>query len=218
MYIRGNKEDYNAWEDMGNPDWSYEDVLPYFLKSEDNLQINEVNGRYHRTGGLLPVSKFPYNPPLSYAILRGGQELGKCLFQILYSMQFVSESITIIIFIHFTGYGIQDLNGDNSTGFMIAQMTAKNGIRYSAARAFLRPAQDRPNLHIMLNATVTKVLIHPRSKNAHGVEFIDGFGHTMKVLSKKEVIVAGGAVNSPQILMLSGIGPKEELTRVSKRH
>lgn len=76
MYIRGNKEDYNAWEDMGNPDWSYEDVLPYFLKSEDNLQINEVNGRYHRTGGLLPVSKFPYNPPLSYAILRGGQELG----------------------------------------------------------------------------------------------------------------------------------------------
>lgn len=79
MYIRGNKEDYDDWEAMGNPGWGYEDVLPYFLKSEDNLQINEVDNKYHRTGGLLPVSKFPYNPPLSYAILRGAQELGKLL-------------------------------------------------------------------------------------------------------------------------------------------
>lgn len=77
MYIRGNKEDYDDWEAMGNPGWGYEDVLPYFLKSEDNLQINEVDSKYHRTGGLLPVSKFPYHPPLSYAILRGAQELGK---------------------------------------------------------------------------------------------------------------------------------------------
>lgn len=97
---------------------------------------------------------------------------------------------------------------------MIAQMTAKNGIRMSSARAFLRPVQDRPNLHIMLNTTATKVLIHPKSKHAQGVEVVDAFGHTMKILAKKEVIVAGGAVNSPQILMLSGIGPKEELVRV----
>lgn len=99
---------------------------------------------------------------------------------------------------------------------MIAQMTSKNGIRMSSSRAFLRPVQDRQNLHIMLNTTVTKVLVHPKSKNAQGVEVVDAHGHTMKILSKKEVIVAGGAVNSPQILMLSGIGPKEELTRVSK--
>lgn len=114
------------------------------------------------------------------------------------------------------GFDIRDLNGANSTGFMIAQMTSKNGIRMSSSRAFLRPVQDRPNLHIMLNTTVTKVLVHPKSKNAQGVEVVDAHGHTMKILSKKEVIVAGGAVNSPQILMLSGIGPKEELTRVSK--
>lgn len=76
MYIRGNKEDYDDWEAMGNPGWGYNDVLPYFLKSEDNLQIDEVGRTYHRTGGLLPVSKFPYHPPLSYALLRGGQELG----------------------------------------------------------------------------------------------------------------------------------------------
>lgn len=98
---------------------------------------------------------------------------------------------------------------------MIAQMTAKNGIRWSSARAFLRPAQDRPNLHILLNTTATKVLVHPKSKNAQGIEIQDAYGHSMRILAKKEVIVAGGAVNSPQILMLSGIGPKDELTKVT---
>lgn len=87
----------------------------------------------------------------------------------------------------------------------------------STARAFIRPVQDRSNLHIMLNTTVTKVLVHPKSKNAQGVEAVDAFGHTMKILAKKEVIVAGGAVNSPQVLLLSGIGPKEDLTRVGIR-
>lgn len=91
------------------------------------------------------------------------------------------------------------------------------GIRMSTARAFIRPVQDRSNLHIMLNTTVTKVLVHPKSKNAQGVEAVDAFGHTMKILAKKEVIVSGGAVNSPQILLLSGIGPKEDLTRVGIR-
>lgn len=98
---------------------------------------------------------------------------------------------------------------------MIAQMTAKNGIRWSSARAFLRPAQDRPNLHILLNTTATKVLVHPKSKNAQGIEIQDAYGHSMRILAKKEVIVAGGAINSPQILMLSGIGPKDELTKVT---
>lgn len=98
---------------------------------------------------------------------------------------------------------------------MIAQMTAKNGIRWSSARAFLRPAQDRPNLHILLNTTATKVLVHPKSKNAQGIEIQDAYGHSMRILAKKEVIIAGGAINSPQILMLSGIGPKDELTKVT---
>lgn len=84
----------------------------------------------------------------------------------------------------------------------------------STARSFLRPAQNRPNLHILLNTTVSKVLIHPKSKNAHGVEIIDSYGHPLKILSKKEVIVSGGAVNSPQILMLSGVGPKDDLQKV----
>lgn len=112
------------------------------------------------------------------------------------------------------GYQINDLNGANSTGFMIAQMTSKNGIRMSAARAYIRPVQKRPNLHILLNTTVARVLVHPQTKSTHGVEIIDEFGHPMKIFTKKEVIVSGGAVNSPQILLLSGIGPKEDLTKV----
>lgn len=77
MYIRGNREDYDDWAAMGNPGWSYKDVLPFFKKSENNLQIDEVGKELHGTGGLMPVSKFPYNPPLSYAILKAGEELGE---------------------------------------------------------------------------------------------------------------------------------------------
>lgn len=112
------------------------------------------------------------------------------------------------------GYQINDLNGANSTGFMIAQMTSKNGIRMSAARAYIRPVQKRPNLHVLLNTTVARVLLHPKTKGTHGVEIIDEFGHPMKIFTKKEVIVSGGTVNSPQILLLSGIGPKEDLMKV----
>uniref|UniRef100_A0A182J274 Glucose-methanol-choline oxidoreductase N-terminal domain-containing protein n=1 Tax=Anopheles atroparvus TaxID=41427 RepID=A0A182J274_ANOAO len=190
MYIRGNPQDYDDWEAAGNPGWKWKDVLPYFMKSEDNLQINEVDSKYHSTGGMLPVGRFPYNPPFSYSVLKAGEQLG---------------------------YQVQDLNGANTTGFMIAQMTNKNGIRFSSARAFLRPAVNRENLHIMLNTTVTKVLVHPTSKTAHGVEIVDEDGHMRKILVKKEVIVSGGAVNSPQILLLSGIGPKAHLESVGVR-
>lgn len=97
-------------------------------------------------------------------------------------------------------------------------MTSKNGIRYSSARAFLRPASKRPNLHVLLNTTVTKILVNPKTKSVIGVEIIDGDYHTRKITAKKEVILSGGAVNSPQILLLSGIGPKEELEALGVRH
>ncbi|XP_002070339.3 glucose dehydrogenase [FAD, quinone] isoform X2 [Drosophila willistoni] len=190
MYIRGNREDYDDWAAQGNPGWAYKDVLPFFKKSEDNLELDAVGTEYHAKGGLLPVGKFPYNPPLSYAILKAGEEMG---------------------------FSVQDLNGQNSTGFMIAQMTARNGIRYSSARAFLRPARMRNNLHILLNTTVTKILIHPHTKNVLGVEVSDQFGSMRKILVKKEVILSAGAVNSPQILLLSGVGPKDELQQVNVR-
>lgn len=99
------------------------------------------------------------------------------------------------------------------TGFAIAQTTSKNGSRLSTARAFLRPFKNRPNLHILLNSTVTKVLINTTTKTAYGIELLNN-GATQVIYASKEVIVSGGAVNSPQILLLSGIGPKEDLEAV----
>jgi Choline dehydrogenase and related flavoproteins len=83
----------------------------------------------------------------------------------------------------------------------------------SSARAFLRPARNRPNLHVMLNATVTKVLINPTTKAAEGIEFIRN-GSKQTARARKEVILAAGAINSPQLLLLSGIGPREDLARL----
>lgn len=83
----------------------------------------------------------------------------------------------------------------------------------STARAFLRPARDRPNLHVILNATVTKILINPTTKTTEGVEFVRN-GNKQTVKASKEVILAAGALNSPQLLLLSGIGPKQDLARV----
>lgn len=79
MYIRGSRKDYDDWAAAGNEGWSYDDVLPYFLKSEDNKQVEEMDKGYHATGGPLTVSQFPYHPPLSYSIIQAGEELGKSL-------------------------------------------------------------------------------------------------------------------------------------------
>jgi choline dehydrogenase len=184
MYMRGSRRDFDQWAEAGNPGWSYNEVLPYFLKSEDNQQMNEMDRGYHATGGYLTVTQFPYHPPLSYAILEAGRELG---------------------------YESRDVNGEKHTGFAIAQTTSRNGSRLSTAKAFLRPVlKERSNLHVLLNSTVTKILIDPSNKRAYGVEFIrDNITH--RAYARKEIVVSGGAVNSPQILLLSGVGPKEDL-------
>lgn len=77
MYMRGSRRDYDTWSAMGNNGWSYNEVLPYFLKSEDNHEMSEMDRGYHSKGGLLTVTKFPYHPPLSKAILQAGEELGE---------------------------------------------------------------------------------------------------------------------------------------------
>ncbi|XP_066149017.1 glucose dehydrogenase [FAD, quinone] [Euwallacea fornicatus] len=187
MYMRGARKDYDDWEALGNNGWSYNDVLPYFLKSEDNKQLDKMDRGYHSEGGLLQVSQFPYHPPLSRAIIKAAEELG---------------------------HPIRDVNGIYHTGFQIAQTTNKNGSRLSSSRAFIRPFKNRKNLDILMNATVTRVLVNPQSNEAYGVEVLkDG---TMQVIyASKEVIVSGGAVNSPQILLLSGIGPKQDLAKMN---
>lgn len=188
MYMRGSPHDFNNWATSGNPGWSYKEILPYFLKSEDNQQFTVMDAGYHGIGGPLPVSQYPYQPPMVHSIIEAGRELK---------------------------YPVRDLNGAKFSGFTIAQMTSKRGSRYSLARAFLRTAKDRPNLHIMLNSTVTKVLINPKKKTAFGVEVFRGDGRTYIVLARKEVVISGGAVNSPQILLLSGVGPKKDLKAVN---
>ncbi|CAH2266245.1 jg17815 [Pararge aegeria aegeria] len=186
MYIRGSRKDYDSWAAAGNEGWAYEDVLPYFLKSEDNKQVEEMDRGYHATGGPLTVSQFPYHPPLSYSLIKAGEELG---------------------------YQAVDLNGERHTGFSIAQTTNRNGSRLSVARAFLRPAKHRQNLHVMLNATVTKVLINQTTRQAYAVEVRNSFGGTEVIFANNEIIVSAGAVASPQILQLSGIGDPEVLSR-----
>ncbi|XP_012232576.1 glucose dehydrogenase [FAD, quinone]-like [Linepithema humile] len=183
LYLRGNKRDYDMWEEQGNPGWAFRDLLPYFKKSEDNQNPYLVQTSYHGSDGYLTVQEAPWHTPLAAAFVQSGQEMG---------------------------YQNRDINGEYQTGFMIAQATIRHGSRCSVAKAFLRPVRLRKNLQVAMHAHATKVLVHPTSKRAYGVEFVRD-GKIFRIRAEKEVIVSGGSVNSPQILMLSGIGPQEHL-------
>lgn len=182
-YIRGNAEDYNDWLKMGNTGWGYEDVLPYFIKSEYNEQIQ---GAYHGQQGPLNVTfAKQHKSPLADAFTRACQEVG------------IPEN--------------HDFNGPTQEGAGAFQFTIKNGKRWSAASAFLRPVMKRPNLTVITHAHTKRVLLE--GKKAIGVEFYKGKtqDETQKALANKEVILSAGSFGSPQILMLSGIGNAEEL-------
>ncbi|KAJ8958488.1 hypothetical protein NQ318_002282 [Aromia moschata] len=183
LYVRGNRRDYDRWAEYGNEGWSFDEVLPYFKKSQDQRNPYLAKNRYHATGGYQTVQDSPYNTPLGIGFLEAAQEMG---------------------------YDVRDVNGDKQTGFALFQYTMRRGSRCSTAKAFLRPIRLRNNLHISMYSHVTRVLIDPASRRAYGVEYIrDGVRRT--VLAKKEVILSAGAINSPQLLMLSGIGPKKHL-------
>ncbi|VEN52741.1 unnamed protein product [Callosobruchus maculatus] len=190
MYTRGTPRDYDNWEAAGNPGWGYKDVLPVFKRFEDNKDIGTfVEAAYHGRGGPLTTSRFNDQPEMAYDILRAAREAG--------------YKVT------------NDLNGRDFSGFTIAQANTRNGVRLSSARAYLRPNRNNPNLHVMLNSTATRILVKQtgNQKVVQGVEFLyKGRPHTVKV--RKEVVLAAGAINSPQILLLSGIGPKDELDKV----
>ncbi|KAL1502392.1 hypothetical protein ABEB36_007538 [Hypothenemus hampei] len=185
LYLRGNKKDYDTWEALGNPGWGYEEVLRYFKKSEDN-QNPYLIGRYHEKGGFLTVSEPPYKTPLVTSFIQAGTQLG---------------------------YNNRDINGQYQTGFMMAQGTVRHGSRCSTGKAFLRPIRLRQNLHIAMQAYVTKILIDPISKVAFGVEFLRD-GKMYRIRATKEVITSAGSINTPQLLMLSGIGPDSDLERL----
>ncbi|PNF38177.1 hypothetical protein B7P43_G14240, partial [Cryptotermes secundus] len=183
LYVRGNKKDYDIWESLGNPGWGSEEALYYFKKSEDNRNPYLARTPYHSTGGYLTVQEAPWHTPLAATFVQAGVEMG---------------------------YDNRDINGEFQTGFMIAQGTTRRGTRCSTGKAFLRPARLRKNLHVAMDSHVTRVLIEPVTKMAFGVEFSrEGKLHVIR--ARKEIIVSGGSVNSPQLLMLSGVGPRAHL-------
>lgn len=180
-YIRGNKLDYDDWAKMGNPGWSYAEILPYFKKSENNEQIEDA---FHGKGGPLNVTHAKsWRSVLAQAFVDACVELGHPLND--------------------------DFNGTQQEGTGFFQFTIKDGQRCSTARAFLHPVKKRPNLKVITHAHITKLII--QNNRVEGVSFVHKGKHKKQVHVEKEVILAAGAFASPQILMLSGIGAADEL-------
>ncbi|MFZ5671637.1 MAG: GMC family oxidoreductase [Pseudomonadota bacterium] len=179
--IRGQAEDYDGWRALGNPGWGFSDVLPYFIKLESNHGL-ESDNQLHGTSGPLHVSSITGRHELIEAVIGAAGKLG----------------------IPYT----EDFNGGRQEGVGYYQLTTHRGWRVSAAKAYLKPAKRRPNLAILTNAQATRILFAGR--RAGGVEFRqDGLTRTIK--ARRGVALCAGAVQSPQLLMLSGIGPAQHL-------
>jgi choline dehydrogenase-like flavoprotein len=186
LYTRGNKLDFDQWASLGNKGWSYDEVLPYFIKSENCTKCRDIDEVYHGKRGYLNVEHPGYESPLVKLFIEAGKDLG---------------------------YQNLDPNGRSELGFSRVQATMKNGARCSASKAFLRPISQRPNLHVSIRTRVTKILIDPKTKQTYGVEFLKNRKkYTVRV--RKEVILSAGSINSPHLLMLSGVGPRKDLKRV----
>lgn len=181
QYTRGSRHDYDEWAGLGCDGWRYKDVLPYFLKSEDMLIDELKTSKYHNSGGYLGVSSGGGVTPLTDLFLKGGQEMG---------------------------YKLVDYNGATQEGWSANQLNMRHGVRSSTSLEYLGRALGRENLHVATHSHVTKVAIE--NKRATGVYFIKN-GRKHFIEAKKEVIVSGGSINSPQLLMLSGIGPRNHL-------
>jgi choline dehydrogenase len=179
VYIRGNRADYDTWSAGGNPGWGYDDVLPYFKRSEDN---ERGENEYHAVGGPLSVSESRSNNPMADAFVEAAVAAG------------IEPN--------------EDFNGAAQDGVGRYQVTQRNGMRCSTAVAFLHPAAERPNLTIETRMHVHRVLLE--GTRAVGVVGEQN-GELVEVRAEREVLLCAGSYNSPQLLMLSGIGPAEEL-------
>lgn len=186
LYVRGSPLDYDYWRTHHGCDgWGWQDVRPYFLRSERNQDPDIASNGHHGTAGLLSVMRAPYHTPVAAAFVEAGRQMGYPA-------------------------GV-DINGEELAGFMIPQGTIQNGRRQSTRRAFLDPVLYRENLHIGVFCHVTK--IHVNEGMAQGVTF-DRFSVPHLALARREVILSAGAIGSPQLLMLSGIGPAKHLSDV----
>jgi choline dehydrogenase len=179
MHVRGNRADYDGWAALGNRGWSYDDVLPYFRRSEHN---ERGPSRFRGTGGPLTISDLRDPNPATTAFVEAAVEAGL-------------ERST-------------DVNGERQDGVDYTQVTQRRGRRASTASSYLRPARRRPNLTVVTGAHATR--IHFERRRATGVEYLRR-GAVATARAGREVILAGGAINTPQLLMLSGVGPAGHL-------
>lgn len=200
IYARGDRRNFDDWARFGNRGWDYDSVLPYFRKSEDNGDARlAADRRHHGTGGYLKVQRYNTTDLMRPVIAAGWKELG------------LSE--------------IPDYNADAKSyiGYTELPGTINAGVRSSAVTAFLVPVKGRPNLHIIKQAHATELLWPEDSAadpnaggcgaplSVEGVRFQRTDGTMFKARARKEVIVSGGTINTPQLLQLSGIGPKQQL-------
>ena len=179
IYIRGNAQDYDDWSAQGNEGWSYQEVLPYFIKSEKNERIKN---QYHGNDGPLSVIDLRSDNPLQARYLEAAKELGYPI--------------------------LDDFNSAEQEGLGVYQVTHINGERCSTARAYLFPHLERKNLTVEIHAVTHRIIIE--NGVAVGVEYKQG-GQIKQIYARREVLLSAGAMQSPQILMLSGVGDQHEL-------
>jgi choline dehydrogenase len=179
VYARGHPLDFEQWEDEGAKGWGYRNVLPYFRRAE-NFQGSA--DAYRGDAGPLTTAYGYKRNPLYDAFIEAGRE---------------------------AGYGVSvDLNGERQEGFGALGMTVKDGVRWSTANAYLKPAMKRPNLRVATHALATQIVFNGR--RATGVQY-KRRGREQTAMARREVILCGGPINSPQLLKLSGVGPAVEL-------
>ena len=183
LYVRGRPLDYDLWERQGAPGWGWADVLPYFLRSEDN---SRGASEFHRTGGELRVEDQRSPRPLDRRLLDASAAAG------------IPR--------------VDDYNGPEQDGVSMFQVTQRNGRRWSAADGFLRPVLRRPNLELVTGATALGIELE--GGRAVGVRYRTRRGGAKLARAEREVVLCAGAICSPQILMLSGIGPPEHLNEL----
>ncbi len=179
IYNRGQRMDFDSWAQRGNQGWGYADALPYFQRCE--RRIGGADDTFRGRTGNLQVTDLNYSHPLCEAFMEGANQIG------------IPRN--------------PDYNGARQEGISYVQRTAYRRRRVSTARAFLKPAKSRANLTVRTNAHATAILLE--GKRAVGVAYAKGGrgGRVTEVRAKREVILSGGAINSPQLLQLSGIGP-----------
>ncbi|SAL53820.1 glucose-methanol-choline oxidoreductase [Caballeronia udeis] len=183
VYIRGHRRDFDHWASLGNEGWSYADLLPYFKRSEDNERLSNA---FHGINGPMGVSDQRSPIDLSRQFIRAAQEAG-----VPYN---------------------PDFNGADQYGVGFYQVTQRNVRRSSTAFAFIYPALKRKNLTVETQARVTRVVVE--NDRAVGIEVVrEGKSSSETIRAKREVVVSAGAINSPKLLLLSGIGPADELRR-----